>query len=66
MLAALSDRVNGLVTCVPGPSAQAEGTAGMIFSAMEAPAAAEQLSSAAHGEVAEALAGPLKDLLTPG
>ncbi|WP_010137395.1 DUF6473 family protein [Oceanicola sp. S124] len=64
MLAALTDRVNGLVTCVPSPSAQAEGTAGMIFSAMEAPAAAEQLSSAAHGEVAEALAEPLKALLT--
>lgn len=66
MIDALRDRVNGVITCVPSASARAEGTAGMIFSALEAPAAAEQLSSAAHGEVAEALAGPLEDLLTPG
>lgn len=66
MIETLRDRVNGVVTCVPGQAALAEGTAGMIFTAMEAPAAAEQLPSAAHGEVAEALAGPLRDLLTPG
>ena len=63
MIEALRPRVNGVVTVVPSDAARAEGTRGMVFSALEAPAAAEQLSSAAHGEVAAALAPALKDIL---
>lgn len=63
MIEALRPRVNALVQVVPSEAARAEGTRGMVFAAMEAPAAAEQLSSAAHGEVAEALTPVLKAIL---
>lgn len=66
MIEALRPRVNGIVTCVPGPEVLAEGTRGMVFSAMDAPAAAAELPSAAHGAVADALQAPLKALLERG
>ncbi len=63
MLEALRAHVAGIVTAVPGAAALAQGTQGMVFSAMEAQMAAQGLPVAAHDMAAEALIPSLRALL---
>lgn len=63
MVAALRDHAAGLVHVAPSPAARAAGTAGMRFSALDAPAAAGLPGPQVHAEVAEALAPALARFL---
>ena len=55
--------VTEVVEVVPSSAALARGTEGMIYSAMEEPAARELMGPAAHEEVAQALIEPLSRLI---
>lgn len=55
--------VTEVVEVVPSARALAQGTAGMMFSSMEEPAAQELMGPAAHEEVAQALLEPLSRLI---
>jgi hypothetical protein len=55
MIEALRPRLAAVVEAVPGPAARGEGTCGMVFPPLEAPAAAQLPGPQAHQEVAEAL-----------
>lgn len=55
MLTTVSEEAAALVTVCASKSAQARGTQGMVFSDLEAPAAAELLGPKAHEEAARAL-----------
>jgi len=55
--------VSEVVEVVPSAAALAKGTDGMMFSAMEEPAARELMGVAAHEEVAQALIESLKRLM---
>ena len=48
---------------VASPAAQAQGTRGMVFAQMEAPAAGHIMGPAAHGEAADAVSRSLARLL---
>ena len=63
MLEELRPEIAGLVEVVATPEAVASGTAGMIFSELEAVAAREMLGPQAHGEVARTLHPVLQDLV---
>ncbi len=63
MIEAIRPCVSEVVEVVPSAAALAAGTDGMMYSAMEEPAARELMGVAAHEEVAQALAAPLKRLI---
>ncbi|WP_298844357.1 DUF6473 family protein [uncultured Roseobacter sp.] len=63
MLEELRPEIAGLVEVVATPEAVASGTAGMVFSELEAVAAREMLGPQAHGEVARTLHPVLQDLV---
>ncbi|WP_298974851.1 DUF6473 family protein [uncultured Roseobacter sp.] len=63
MLDELKPWANSFVEVVVTPEALAAGTDGMVFSQMEAMAAAEMLGPKAHGEVARQLGEVLHDLI---
>lgn len=56
MIEALRSQVAGIIEVIPSQAAMMQGTEGMIFSAMEVPAAHAMLSVSAHHEAADALA----------
>ena len=66
MMARLRPHAARCVEVIPSRKARAEGTKGMIFNEMEAPAAAGMPGPRAHREVAEALLAPLADLAGTG
>lgn len=66
MVAMLRPHAARFVEVVPSAKARAEGTRGMIFNEMDAPAAAGLPGPLAHREVAEALRAPLQDLMARG
>lgn len=66
MLAALSPAPTVVIDATPGPAAREAGTAGMVFSEPEAPAARDLPGPAAHAEAAERIAAHLSDLMTLG
>ncbi|WP_299407857.1 DUF6473 family protein [uncultured Roseobacter sp.] len=63
MLDELKPWANSFVEVVVTPEALAAGTDGMVFSQMEAMAAAEMLGPKAHGEVARQLGEVLHDMI---
>lgn len=63
MLDDLTPHATGYVEVVATPEAVAAGRDGMIFSQMEAMAAAEMLGPKAHGEVAQHLGPVLQDIV---
>lgn len=63
MLDQVAPHATRTIEVVPSPEAMAQGTAGMFFTAMEEPAAAEVPGPAAHEEAAEALGDVIKSLL---
>jgi hypothetical protein len=63
LIAALLPRVAGMVDARPSAGARAAGNLGMIFSPLEAAAAAEVPNPRHHAEAAQALARGLKSLI---
>ncbi|MCV3271589.1 DUF6473 family protein [Roseobacter sinensis] len=63
MLNDLMPEVAAYAEVVVTPEAMAAGTEGMVFSQLEAMAAAEMLGPKAHGELAQALGPVLQDLV---
>jgi len=63
MIETLRPRVSDVVEVVTSTTAQLEGTRGMVYSDLEACAAAEVQGPMAHEEAADALAALLEDLL---
>jgi hypothetical protein len=63
LLAALAPDCDAIVTAVPGPRARALGSAGMVFSPLEAVAAQGLPGPATHDETAAAVAAALRDLM---
>lgn len=62
MIDAVQDKAGGLVQVCASPIAKARGTRGMVFSELEASAAAELLGPMAHEEAARALSPVIKDM----
>ena len=63
MLEEVAGHATEVVEVVASPYASAAGTDGMIFSEMDAPAAAELMGPIAHQEAAEAIAPVLQRLM---
>jgi hypothetical protein len=63
MIETLRPHVADIVEVVASPAAQAQGTRGMVFAQMEAPAAGHIMGPAAHGEAADAVSRSLARLL---
>ena len=63
MLAQIAPRPASVIDATASATALAAGTAGMVFADIEAPAAAELMGPAAHGEAAERIAAHLADMM---
>ncbi|MEZ5716759.1 MAG: DUF6473 family protein [Paracoccaceae bacterium] len=66
MIEKLRPQVADVVEVVASPAALAQGTGGMVFSDLEAPAAKGMLGPAAHDEAAQEVVRHLARLLAPG
>ena len=62
MLTDIEPLVTRMVSVVASDAALAEGTEGMVFAEMDAPAAKAMLGPAAHREIADALLPVLQSL----
>lgn len=62
MIEFLRPKVTDIIEVVASPRAQGQGTDGMVFSQMEAPAAGHIMGPAAHEEAAQALVPAIKNL----
>ena len=65
MLQEAGAQARATVHAIPSAVARAKGTAGMVFSDLDAPAAARTLGPAAHAEVADALVPALSEAHAP-
>lgn len=63
MLAQITPPPVAILDATASATALAAGTAGMVFADIEAPAAAELMGPAAHGEAAERIAAHLADMM---
>ncbi len=63
MIENLRPHVTDIVEVVASPAAQAQGTRGMIFAQMEAPAAGHIMGPAAHREAADAVSRSINRLI---
>jgi hypothetical protein len=63
MLDEVAAEATGLVEVVTSPEARTAGTEGMVFSEMEAPAAAQMKGPRAHAEAADALVQALREMI---